>query len=218
MFNALKVFLVLVFSFIFAAYVIAGKIERGFESLAMYDYFKAKNLFEASLNKRTTSAAFGLSKIFLNDKNPFHNLDSAYHYIIKSQDSFHNDKSREKKKLAKLSIDSFTILALKDQVCLTAFEKAVQENSIVALQHYVDYYKQSDELFAAIKRRNSLAFRFAHQIGSYQAYAEFLALYPDAEEAAEVKVLYDKVLFISLTKDKTLKCYTDFIVKIIYST
>ena len=57
-------------------------LEKGYESLAEYDYFQAKQKFEKSLKKNTSPAAFGLSQIYGRNDNPFSNLDSAYHYSL----------------------------------------------------------------------------------------------------------------------------------------
>ena len=60
----------------------AGSISKGYQALKIYNYFEAKRLFEKSLSKEKTSAAFGLSIIYFRSDNPFSNIDSAYKYII----------------------------------------------------------------------------------------------------------------------------------------
>ena len=55
----------------------AGKIEKAFEALKIYDYFQARELFKKSLKSNPSAAAYGLSLICSNDKNPFYQLDSA---------------------------------------------------------------------------------------------------------------------------------------------
>ena len=43
----------------------AGKLDKAFEALQVYNYFKAKALFEKSYKKDTAGAGYGLSIIFL---------------------------------------------------------------------------------------------------------------------------------------------------------
>jgi TPR repeat protein len=47
----------------------------------IFDYFQAKKLFQKSLKKDTSPAAYGLAQIYFRKDNPFHSLDSAYKYI-----------------------------------------------------------------------------------------------------------------------------------------
>lgn len=75
----------------------AGKIKRGFEALKVYDYFKAKKLFEKGMKYSPSAGAFGLAKIYMRNDNPFTSIDSAYRYVNLSK-SFY-PKAREGKKL-----------------------------------------------------------------------------------------------------------------------
>ena len=89
-------FILLIFAFVLSSnYTSAGKIEKGFKSLEVYDYFDAKNIFEKKLKKSTTSpAAFGLATIYFRQDNPFHSIDSAYNLIRMSEATFPNLKEK----------------------------------------------------------------------------------------------------------------------------
>ena len=84
-----KLFLIISCLFILFALNSKGdKLENGFERLKKYDYFQAKEYFEKSLESKQPGAAYGLSVIFSEDKNPFYNLDSARKYILISDSTF----------------------------------------------------------------------------------------------------------------------------------
>src|SRR5690554_3336297 len=92
-------------SLIFTSFAIllmsSCKINKGFEALDSYNYFEAKKYLEKSLKKNESPAAFGLSQIYFRTDNPFHNLDSAYHYSLLAVESFKESKSKKQEKWSK---------------------------------------------------------------------------------------------------------------------
>src|SRR5690554_4450406 len=74
----------------FSIELFAGRIDRAFEALEVYNYFKAKDLFYKSLKKDLVPASYGLSIIYGRNDNPFYNLDSAYKYIVIADTNFNN--------------------------------------------------------------------------------------------------------------------------------
>lgn len=108
----------------------AGRIERGFEALRIYNYFKAKQLFEKSLKKAPAGASYGLSIIYYRTDNPFSNIDSAYAFILRSEKSFATVKRREFKMLAGLGITGPAVHSMKDSVHQKAFDIYSRKNSI----------------------------------------------------------------------------------------
>ena len=83
--------------FISHSQLIPGRIERGYDALRIYNYFKAKSIFEKSLKKDASAAASGLATIYFRKDNPFHSLDSAYRYISRAKETF--EVCSEKKKI-----------------------------------------------------------------------------------------------------------------------
>ena len=105
--------------FVFSV-VKADKLKDGFERLNLFDYFKAKEYFEKSLEKKPTGAAFGLSKIFSTENNPFFNLDSARKYILISDLSFKADKPKDVRYYSEFGVNDTSILALSENICFIA--------------------------------------------------------------------------------------------------
>ena len=49
------------------------KINSAFEALEVYNYFKAKKLFEKKVDNKIVAAPYGLSLIYGRNDNPFYN-------------------------------------------------------------------------------------------------------------------------------------------------
>ena len=63
-------------------FLFGGQLEKGFDALKVFDYFKAKEIFSKSIKNHPAGASYGLSEIFYRSDNPFHNIDSAYKYVL----------------------------------------------------------------------------------------------------------------------------------------
>src|SRR5438105_4777309 len=120
------------------------KIQKGFERLAVYDYFKAREYFFECIKKQPVPAYYGLSIICCRNDNPFFNLDSARIYILISDSLFNylgEKKVAELKK--KYNIGSQEIFARKDSVALTAFQIAAKDNDIRKWNDFLEKYSFS---------------------------------------------------------------------------
>src|SRR5688500_4021226 len=98
----MKKWLLFIFALLIAFPLNAGRLERGFEALNIYNYFKAKQLFERSMKRHPAGAAFGLTIIYSRADNPFSNIDSAYAFILRSEKAFATVKASEYKQLSRL--------------------------------------------------------------------------------------------------------------------
>jgi hypothetical protein len=165
----------------FSSYA-TSKLEKAFEALAIYDYFKAKEIFTKSLKKHECGASFGLSKIYLNDKNPFHNLDSARVYGLRSEESWLLTKEKEKFTLQELFINKDSILVHLDRVANSAFIFATSKNTVDEFEYFIAAYDYSPLIFEANKLRLELIYEEVMGINTAAAYKEFIDLYPDAEQ------------------------------------
>ena len=55
----------------------ASNIDKAYEALTLFDYFKAKHLFYKNLKKLPTESSFGLATIFERNDNPFSNIEDG---------------------------------------------------------------------------------------------------------------------------------------------
>ena len=118
----------------------ADKIEKGFEKLKGFDYFAAKEYFEKTFEDEPAAAAYGLSKIYSVEKNPFYNPDSARKYILFSDSVFKKLKEKTKNKYRKFDVTESSIHFLSDYICDDAFRKSQRVNSVEIFNHYIQNF------------------------------------------------------------------------------
>ena len=197
--------------FFLPLHLYAGPLEKGFEALKVFDYFNAKELFEKSMKNHPSGAAYGLSIIFYRNDNPFHNIDSAYQYILLSEKKYKSSDPKEKEDLLKLSINQLASDDHKEKISQLAFEKTKQENTVESFNLFIKNFGYSSLKKEALKYRNKLAFENAKKINTAQSYKDFIVTYPGTDEINEAKQLYELTLFNSAAKSNTLEGYEIFV-------
>ena len=184
---------ILIFAFAFS--INQGKLDQAFEALSIFDYFKAKSLFEKLLDKQTCAASYGLSKVYYEERNHFFNLDSAEKFI--NQSILHyavlDEKSREK--LLRWKIDSLELARHKNALAHKLYSKYLNKNSAEDLQDFIVRFSDYDSLTNVIRNRNLAAFNEAIASSTLFDLKKFMDQYPDAEQFSEAKALYDKIQF-----------------------
>jgi len=191
--------------------VSADKLEDGFERLKIFDYFKAKEYFEKSLEKKPTGAAYGLSKIFSTDNNPFYNLDSARKYILISGFSFKADKPKAIKYYSEFGINESAINQLSTYICEKYFIYVQKIDSVLLYDHFILDFGSCSESENVIELRNAAAFRDATKINTSEIYKMYAKTYPDAKDFVRANELYQQRLFEEQTVDNTISSYETFI-------
>ncbi len=91
----------------------ANKITKAFSALKSYNYFEAKQSFEKLLKKEPAVAAYGLSNIYYRTDNPFSNIDTAYKFILQSENVFKALPLKNKVHYLKYRVSEHTIVLLK---------------------------------------------------------------------------------------------------------
>ena len=191
--------------------IYAGPLEKGFDALKVFDYFSAKELFEKSMKNSPSGASYGLSIIFYRNDNPFHNIDSAYKYILLSEKKYKSSDTKEKEDLLKLSINQSAIDDHKEKISQVAFEKTKQEYTVKSFNLFIKNFSYSSLKEEALKLRSKLAFETAKKINTSQSYKDFIAAYPGTDEISEAQQLYELTLFNSVAKSNTLEAYELFV-------
>lgn len=204
--------LLLLFCFSFTL-VFAGKLEKAFEALNEYNYFKAKELFEQLLEKENVAAPYGLSIIYERNDNPFHSIDSAYKYICLSDSNFLKLELKEKGKLLELQVDSISIEMLKDSIDKKAFTAIKDMQVASSFQNYLDTYLDSDYRKDARNSRNRLLFDKAKEENTAKAYRFFYETYPESKEAFEAQNRFEERLYAEETVGGKVEDYQRFIYK-----
>jgi len=189
----------------------AGRIEKAYDALSIYNYFKAKRLFEKRLKKEVVASAFGLSIIYGRSDNPFTNIDSAhkYIYLAANQAQYLNDRERER--LNRLGVDSTDIQMWKDTIDYKGYEVVMEEGNLFAFKQYIASHPNSKWKDKVVESRNALAFTLAKEENSVAAYKNFIFQYPTAIQITEAQSRYEKRLYENITKNGSLSSFELFV-------
>lgn len=191
----------------------ASSIKNAFTALNVYNYFEAKKLFEKALKKEVAAATYGLSNIYYRNDNPFFNVDSAYKYILISDDAFQVVSVKKRTAYQKYNFTQQAIDSVKNEIFKRAFDVYKKNNSIAELNKFIEHYPGAPQRNDAIDLRNSIAFQDAKKIGTYQAYQTFINTYPKAKEVPQAHEKYEQTYYHTTTKNKSLKEYENYLSK-----
>ncbi|WP_165779246.1 WG repeat-containing protein [Brumimicrobium salinarum] len=189
-------------------------MSKGFEALEEYNYFEAKHLFEKSLNKEASPAAYGLSVIYLRKDNPFHNLDSAYHYALLSVESYSKVKHKKHEKWQEdLSYNLRKAKQHREKISDIGFKVTVLENSVKGYQSFIVKYPWSSKIEQAELKRDSLAFLNAKTENTSFALSSFLEKYPDNKWVSQAQSLLYRAQYDETVMKGETETYVKFIDK-----
>ena len=184
----------------------AGKIEKGFQSLDIYNYFDAKRLFEKSLRQDFVAASYGLSIIYLRNDNPFYNLDSAHSCIVKATENYWCVKANKKEAYANWGADSLSIFQQRDKVSLALFEQSKLNHTVTFYQRFLDRNPWSIHIDSAVYYRDELAFEIASEKNTAAAFERFLLNYPNSERKVDAVSAFDRLNYQERTVDNNFIC------------
>jgi hypothetical protein len=192
----------------------ASEIEKGYQALAIYDYFKAKAIFYKQLKKHPAEAGFGLATIYYRNDNPFHQLDSAYKYIIIGQDNFSTLPVEKKKEISKkLPVRDTLYKALHDSICQQAFAKLMQKPAVDAAEKYLGTYYRSVYTHRVMCLRDSFIFHRPDRKLTVAGFTEYIQTYPQSCYLADAKNLLEFAIYMETTAGKTDEDYLVYLKK-----
>ena len=196
---------------LFSANTFAGKIDKAYEALKIYDYFKAKTLFQEMLEDEPVPARYGLTIIYYRNDNPFHNLDTAYAYIQTVKIDFDELKNRDKENLLEFSIDEEHISKLKSDIVLAFWTKVKRRNSVKKINAFIKKFPDFYDIENVKQIRTDLAYEKAEKRNTFQSYGSFVNTYPGDYRSEEAKIIYEKKLYEAKTEIGNLQSFIDFI-------
>lgn len=187
---------------------IGSKISSAFEALSIYDYFKAKNLFYASLPKEAAAAGYGLSVIYARTDNPFSNIDSAAKYIRLSAVHF-----KDTARFGSYVVMPSTIAAQSMAICAKGYAQHAAYGTICDLNDFLEqYYFASEGLLAEARlQRDRLALKHYRLAASSDSMQVFLRRYPESTLQDEATQDYLDFQYAEQTPDKSAESYKRFI-------
>jgi len=189
----------------------SGKIERGYEALEIYNYFKAKSCFEKSLKRQPSVAAYGLSIIYFRKDNPFHNIDSAFRYIKIAEEKFSELDEKMKEKWKVFGFEYLSIIDLRSQVSSEHFIRAAMTPSEKSYDSFMDEHPWAGEFELAHYRRDSIAYQSALETKMSTMMNDFLKRYPDSEFFNKAQEDFFRFQYYEFTNSGNLSSYLDFL-------
>ncbi len=93
---------------------------------------------------------------------------------------------------------------------LVAFQIAVEKNSVVSYQFFIDHYPQAVQIPDAIMKRDELAFNEVKRIDKIDNYKEFINRYPNAKEVSQANERIYEIAYSEAETINTSKSYEDF--------
>jgi len=187
------------------------KLDKAFEALAIYDYFKAKNLFEKTLEKEPVASAYGLGKIYYEERNHFFHLDSSEKYLNYAINYFKIVNEKDRLKLTRWNVDSMQLAIAKDDLANKIFSRYLDRKNQASVESFLNRFPDFSDRKEVIDLRNNLAFAKAKNDGSLFALRSFMDNYPNAKEVSKAQELYDRIQFEQNTSAGTEEDLVKFI-------
>ena len=206
-----KVFFIFLFSVLTTSNGFCCRIEKGYEALSIFNYFKAKKLFEKSLKRHTAPSAYGLSIIYYRNDNPFHNLDSAYKYIQIAHKRQNELKDRIKIKLDTFNYNTQAIKNTRQNISTAFFKIAVSKNSVLHMDEFIKSHSWSILIPNAIYKRDSIAFSLVKEQNISSGFTKYQSDYPNSTFNKEAQNLFYQSQYNEYTKNNTVSELERFI-------
>ncbi len=188
-----------------------SRLEKAYEALTIYDYFKAKDLFYKSLKNDSVAASYGLSIIYSRSDNPFTQIDSAHKYINISQEKWTVVDVDSRLDCSSVGVDSLSISDQAYAVDSLAFLRAELINEIDAWDEFIDGFDNAAFRTKAVENRNEMVFGLAKAENTSMAFSTFLTSYPNAAQAGEAAKFYESRNFEERTAGNTQQGYQTFL-------
>lgn len=196
--------------FIFSSYfAFCGKIEKAYQALSIFDYFKARQLFYSSLQKNRCEASYGLAVIYSRNDNPFSNIDSACKFIKEASHHFKDTAS-----FGKFHINHSEIKALADVIARKGFLKYGHQNNTDSLNYFLKhFYFASDSLREICWRSRDLMELNRHKAWkSSDSMSLYLQKYPESFYYQMAKQLYYDFQYHEQVPNNDLKELKSFLI------
>jgi hypothetical protein len=206
--NSILLFL---FLSVFAFSNNAANIENGYKALKIYNYFEAKRVFYKNLKKDSSSAAFGLATIYYRKDNPFHSLDSAFLYVQVAERNYNTTPVKTRDKLFPYGFEHIEIVRLRDSISTIFFNQAVDKNTVLCYDNFIELHPWAKEKFRAIYKRDAILFKELKEKNKSFLYKEFVDNHPGSHFVRLAQTEYELSLFKEMTVSGDLEDYVNFI-------
>jgi len=156
-------------------------------------------------------AQFILAQYFFTPRNPAFHIDSAYQAITKATHDFHLATVRQRERAKRYEVDSLALIAYREKIDSGAFARAGKQNTTAAYDFFLQHYTLASQRQQAVELRDEVAFLDAVKENSYEAFQEYLSLYPASKRLGDARYNYEKLLYETKTDDQRLASYETFL-------
>ncbi len=182
----------------------ASSIDKAYEALHEYNYFKAKKLFYSQLKMSRAEASFGLATIYYRNDNPFYNLDSSYKYIDICKNSF-------SVKQISLFVNDSNIATLHDSISRKAYLIFLKNVTIQSAEKYASTFYNSKYVENILCKRDSLAFNQIKNSLQSDIIKDYIRMYPQSCYLQNALSLLDYAIYQEITAAKNDIAYLNYI-------
>jgi len=193
----------------------ADQNKLALKALEKGDFEEVEERLTKSLEKDVVNpgAKFIYSLLYVTDSFPRYNIDSAYYFVLKAITDFEFSDEKVLKELEKNEITQTDFESQKLKIEELAFQRAVEKNTILDYEYFIDHYTTASQVNQATSRRNQLAYDQIRAVNSWQAYASFIKDYPKAEQVPLAQREYERLLYQEHTDDGKLKSLENFLAR-----
>ncbi len=206
--------LVLIF-LLMASPTFGDRIAKAIRALQKGKYQQVEHLVSKSLEKNQINAGahYVLALLYFDTTYQRYHLDSSHYFIELALSQEQLSDSIDSWPLSKTPLTRTTLLLQKHRVDSVAFQRAMAQNTVPKLQHFLDVYTTAPQYNSALQHRNELAFGLAADKHTYEAYHWFMNKFPNAVQFKEAESRYHLLLFQSMTQGGKQQDYVEFIEK-----
>ncbi len=209
-----RLLLIFVLTISLLSRITASPIEKGYEALRIYDYFKAKEIFYNQLKKHPAEASFGLATIYYRNDNPFHQLDSSYKYITICKNNWQIIVPEKKQELkTRYNIHDSTIVSLHDSICQKAYLKFMGKPGVESSEKYLSVYYQSKFCKKVLCFRDSIIFFNPERKLTVAFFTNYIYTYPQSCYLHDAMNLLEFAIYMETTAEKTDTAFLTYIEK-----
>jgi hypothetical protein len=186
-------------------------VDRGYEALKIYNYFRAREIFLKPSSHWPVLHAHGLAVIYFRTDNPFSDPDKAHQQARLAISGMYLADKRELRRLKFYSIDVDSLVRLRSAIEARLFPIKTKNKSFEEYESFLKNYPESWLKDSVIVLRNHAAFLLAGEQNTPEAFLDFTKRYRGAADSSEAYAAYERRLFETLTAGGKLEDYEKFL-------
>lgn len=195
----------------FKPYYSLAKKNKAIQAINNFNFGLAVKYLEKYENKDIIDINYARALLSKQENTPYFDLKTAYFLINKVKKQYDSLNSSEKNKIENLGVDSIKIDIVRIEIEKIAYKNAKNENTIKALNNFINTYVYSSDLNFAKTTRNRKEFNVALASGLSTSMINFIKKRPNFEDINLAKKLAEDLEFYEQTSGGSVESYFYFI-------